>query len=74
MCKKHTKDYQRGIEVLKNKILKQKSLCNQCLRDNSTFEVLKNKILRQKSLCNQCLRDKSTFLKQKHNKKGKIVL
>ena len=50
VCKKHTKDYSRGIEVLKNKIL------------------------RQKSLCSLCLRDKSTFLKQKHKKKGKLVL
>ena len=50
VCKKHTQDYPRGAEVLKNKILKQSSLCRQCLGN------------------------KSTFLKQKHNKKGKIVL
>ena len=38
------------------------------------IETFKNKLLRQKSLYILCSRDKSTFLKQKHNKKGKIVL
>ena len=61
--------------MVKNKELTYCLVCKNPTKDyKKDTETLKNKVLRQKSLCSLCFKDKSTFLKQKYNKKCKLVL
>ena len=69
------KESVKKCKLVKNKELSYCSVCKKSTKNYKKYiETLKNKVLRQKSLCSLCFKDNSTFLKQKDNKKGKLVL